>query len=65
MQQWENGKSGWTGGSGGMCGLDGADLVQGTHEALVERMSCRMLGQNREYEALEDMVVLPEWAACR
>ena len=24
-----------------------------------------MLGQNREYEALEDMVVLPEWAACR
>ena len=39
MQQWENGKSGWTGGSGGMCGFEGADLVQGTQVDLVERMS--------------------------
>lgn len=49
-----------------MCVIEGAGFVQGIQVALVERISWRMLGQVREEEeAMEDMLVLPEWAAWR
>ena len=45
--------------------MEGTDLVQAVQRDLVAMISCLMLGQNRDCEALENMLVDPEWAAWR
>ena len=45
--------------------MDGADLVQGEQWARVAVISWDMLGQNTDWEALESMVVEPEWEPWR